>query len=51
MALRQSAYDNLISGISKNEEFKDAFPMIIDNPYRILGASTFDTPEELEALY
>lgn len=51
MALRQSAYDNLISGISKNEEFKDAFPMIIDNPYRILGALTFDTPEELEALY
>ncbi|MGP1569716.1 MAG: hypothetical protein ACTTH0_02235 [Eubacteriales bacterium] len=48
---RQSAYENLISNISKNEDFKDAFPMIINNPYRILGASTFDTPEQLKALY
>lgn len=51
MAARLSAYDNLVSKISKNEEFTDAFPMITENPYRILGTSTFDTPEELKALY
>ncbi len=51
MAARQSAYDNLMSNIAKNEDFKDAFPMIINNPYRILGASTFDTLQELTALY
>lgn len=51
MAAKQSAYDNLISKISHNEDFADAFPMIINNPYRILGASTFDSIEELKALY
>lgn len=51
MAIKQSAYDNLIAGISKNEDFSDAFGMIINNPYRILGASTFCNETELKAIY
>lgn len=51
MAIRQSAYDNLIAGINKNEDFNDAFEMIINNPYRILGASTYCDEAELKALY
>ncbi len=51
MALKQTAYDSLMAGISKNEDFSEAFNMIIRNPYRILGASTFCTQEELEEMY
>lgn len=51
MAIKQSAYDNLMAGISKNEDFSDAFGMIINNPYRILGASTFCNEAELRELY
>ncbi|MBE6035549.1 hypothetical protein [Aminipila sp.] len=51
MAIKQSAYDNLIAGIGKNEDFNDAFGMIINNPYRILGASTFCDEDELTELY
>lgn len=51
MAIKQSAYDKLMSNISKNEDFSDAFSMIINNPYRILGASTFCNDAELKVLY
>lgn len=51
MAIRQSAYDNLMAKISKHEDFSDAFSMIINNPYRILGASTFCDDAQLKLIY
>ncbi|MFV0516234.1 MAG: hypothetical protein ACK5MV_02415 [Aminipila sp.] len=51
MAIKQSAYDSLMANIGKNEDFKDAFGMIINNPYRILGASTFCNDAELKSIY
>lgn len=51
MAIKQSPYDKLMASISKNEDFSDAFNMIINNPYRILGASTFCNDLELKELY
>ncbi|QAT43352.1 hypothetical protein [Aminipila luticellarii] len=51
MAIRQSPYDSLMSNINKNEDFSDAFGMIINNPYRILGASTYCDEAELRAIY
>lgn len=47
----KSAYDNLINKSNKNEDINHAFSMIVENPYRILGASTFSTEKELEELY
>ncbi|MBN7774004.1 hypothetical protein [Clostridium aminobutyricum] len=51
MAIRQTAYDNLMAGINKNIDFSNAFNMIINNPYRILGASTFLDENQLLELY
>lgn len=51
MANKQSAYDSLLSKTAGKEDLGDAFNMIIHNPYRILGASTFCEKEQLEQLY
>lgn len=51
MAIRQTAYDNLMAGISKNVDISSAFNMIINNPYRILGASTFLDENQLLEIY
>lgn len=51
MAAKQSVYDRLMVQQKQNGDLGDAFNMIIHNPYRILGASTFCGEAELQELY
>ncbi|QIB70140.1 hypothetical protein Ami103574_12940 [Aminipila butyrica] len=51
MASKQSPYDALMANVKKSEDYSDNFNMIINNPYRILGASTYCTEAELRDIY
>ncbi len=51
MANKLSSYDTLMSEASKKDDISDAFSLVIRNPYRLLGASTFSTYKELQEAY